>query len=707
MKKIVVSLVALTASMSALAQQNEENLEEKSKANILNEVVVSGNREEQKRKDVPAAITVVDAEEIDIIKPIGVEQVLNNTPGVYISTSKASSNEQHFAAARSPITTRALFLYLEDGIPIRPTAVFNHNALLELNNIATERIEVLKGPASSIYGSEAIGGSFNFITKNPTKEFSGSIKAEHNSLGLSAIGVELSNAINKHTGVYVSTEYRQRENGPFGHSDFEKLSSTVKFVSKLSDKIQWTNNLDLIDFRTDTSGSISQADYDAKDYSSDQTFTERDAEAIRYRSTFDAKWNENNKTSFSQIFRYNDLDQIPSFRFSNANDETGLAVGEINSNKFKSFAGLIQHKLDIPSSKLSIVGGASIDFSPQEFISNTTEIVFDPVTDIRESFTVNGDDFIANYDADLLNYAFYTQADFKPFDYLTVTAGLRYDKFEYDFVNNIVDGIVEDGISEYENFAPKLGVNVNVNNNIGFYANWSTGFTPPQASTLYRSGEDDNTGLRPSDYDNFEIGTYLEPVKGLKVELAGYVLEGNDVLLSITDDNGVISNVNAGKTRSFGVEYGITYQPFKTLTISHNGSFANHRYIDFQDGDTILDDTDREIAPKLLGTSRLIFNPVKDFTATLTHELVGKYNTSFENQATDEDGNPTTATYAGHNVFDLSFSLKRNHFEFWVQLLNIFDTQFANRADFNARRNENRFTVGNNRTAHAGVKYNF
>ena len=79
-------------------------------------------------------------------------------------------------AVRSPISTKSLFLYVEDGLPIRPTAVFNHNALLEMNDISYDRVEVLKGPASSIYGSEAIGGSFNFITKKPTRDFTGSVE---------------------------------------------------------------------------------------------------------------------------------------------------------------------------------------------------------------------------------------------------------------------------------------------------------------------------------------------------------------------------------------------------------------------------------------------------------------------------------------------------------------------------------------------------
>jgi len=128
----------------------------------LEEVIVSASREVQQRSEVPGAIGVVTAQQLEETKAFGIEQIVNQVPGVFMSTSNASSNEQHFMAIRSPISTKSLFLYVEDGLPIRPVAVFNHNALLEMNNTTFGRVEVLKGPASSIYGSEAIGGSLNF-----------------------------------------------------------------------------------------------------------------------------------------------------------------------------------------------------------------------------------------------------------------------------------------------------------------------------------------------------------------------------------------------------------------------------------------------------------------------------------------------------------------------------------------------------------------
>ncbi len=54
-------------------------------------------------------------------------------------------------------------------MPIRPTGLFNHNALYEINIVQSDRVEVVKGPGSALYSSDAIGGVINSLTR-PTPE---------------------------------------------------------------------------------------------------------------------------------------------------------------------------------------------------------------------------------------------------------------------------------------------------------------------------------------------------------------------------------------------------------------------------------------------------------------------------------------------------------------------------------------------------------
>jgi outer membrane cobalamin receptor len=113
-------------------------------ASQLQTVVVSANRGEgQKRSLAPIAISTISSKNIQETKPTTVDQVLNKVSGVNMVNL---GNEQHQMSIRQPMTTKSLFLYLEDGIPIRTTGLYNHNALLEMNLAATKSIEVIKGP---------------------------------------------------------------------------------------------------------------------------------------------------------------------------------------------------------------------------------------------------------------------------------------------------------------------------------------------------------------------------------------------------------------------------------------------------------------------------------------------------------------------------------------------------------------------------------
>jgi iron complex outermembrane recepter protein len=96
---------------------------------VISPVVVSATREWQRRSEASATVDVVDGADV------------------------------------RQITTKPLYLFLEDGIPTRATGFFNHNALYEVNIPQSGGIEVLKGPGTALYGSDAIGGIVNVLSR--------------------------------------------------------------------------------------------------------------------------------------------------------------------------------------------------------------------------------------------------------------------------------------------------------------------------------------------------------------------------------------------------------------------------------------------------------------------------------------------------------------------------------------------------------------
>jgi outer membrane receptor for ferric coprogen and ferric-rhodotorulic acid len=108
----------------------------------LDTIVVSGSRSETKLSETPVSIGAVSRAQWDADKPKSVGEIINRIPGVHWNDL---GNEQHSMAIRQPISTNAVYQYLEDGIPIRPLGVFNHNALNENNMNGSGGVEVVKG----------------------------------------------------------------------------------------------------------------------------------------------------------------------------------------------------------------------------------------------------------------------------------------------------------------------------------------------------------------------------------------------------------------------------------------------------------------------------------------------------------------------------------------------------------------------------------
>ncbi|MDH5638832.1 MAG: Plug domain-containing protein, partial [Nitrospinota bacterium] len=129
---------------------------------LKGEITVTGAREEQKKADTPATVDMINKKQIKDIKPSHPSEIVNRVPGVWVNVT---GGEGHMTSIRQPLTTAPVYLYLEDGIPIRSTGFFNHNALYEVNIPMADGLEVTKGPGTSLYGSDSIGGIINSLTK--------------------------------------------------------------------------------------------------------------------------------------------------------------------------------------------------------------------------------------------------------------------------------------------------------------------------------------------------------------------------------------------------------------------------------------------------------------------------------------------------------------------------------------------------------------
>ncbi len=669
----------------------------KPKSDQLEKVVITAGSERQQRKGVPISITQITAKELEETKPITLEEVLNKTPGVMMVDL---GNEQHSMSIRQPISYKSVFLYLEDGIPIRTTGVFNHNALIEINHSALKKIEIIRGPYSAIYGSGAIGGAINFITKEPTATPSYRVYAMGNDVGYRKIGALASNSFKK-TGVIAAIDYSGRRDGYREHSDYDKVSAFFKMNNQLSDKTYIKTAINYIDYKTDMTGGLDSTYFYGKDYASQYRFTYRKVQALRYYTQLVSNLTQSHQVKATIFGRYNNVGQNPHYRIKDDykpwahTGDPHLAHGEINENEFYSVGTILEdtYKFD----KLSITKGVSIDYSPNSYYAKYIRV---HKTDdaIYDSYQVT-DSIKTDYDVDILNIGIYANAEYKVSDAFKLLASARIDNINYDYDNhlgvNAYSG-APDSNNSFNAFTPKFGAVYKANNSLSFYANYSKGFRPPEVGELYRGTKVPT--LKPVYYDNYEGGTWLSLLDNkIVLDLAYYVLKAENEIISVKLDSGERVNQNAAETTHQGLEFSLQYFATKELSLKINGAVSSHTYDVYTPKGKDFSGNEMPGAPKLVMSSELKYHPtfVKDSYIGLEWFHVDPYYM--------DDAN--TQEYEGYDTFNLRMGKKFNKFKVWLNVLNLTDELYATSASKSAWGTS--YRPGEKRSFNLGVSYSF
>lgn len=642
---------------------------------LLQEVVVSANRGAAvKRSQVPVAIASISSKTIQDTRPTTIDQVLNKVSGVNMVSL---GNEQHQMSIRQPMTTKSLFLYLEDGIPIRTTGLYNHNALLEMNMAAVKSIEVIKGPSSSLYGSEAIGGVVNLITQSPTAVPVAKLSLQGNNIGYKRTDLT-SSFTHKKWGFVFSGYYADKKNGYLEYSDFHKGVFTARIDYRFSDKTTLSNSATWLNYYSDMAGGIDSAMFASRSFKNLQTFTYRKVDALRYRSTLTHDWNDDSKTTATFLYRDNAIGQNPAYRVKDDYRKQGntwvgkkdLAHGEINESSFNSYSLIAQHRQSFDWKQAVITGGASIDLSPSAYHADYIRIRKDTVAKKYVSYQKT-DSVLTHYNTKLNNYAAFINAEFSPVEKLRVVASLRYDVFHYDFDNHLKPSAFSgspDTLSNFSRMSPKIGFTYNFSERTGIYANYSEGFVPPQVSELYTGVKVPN--ISPAVFYNYEAGGWAEIIRNkLSADISLYQLNGTNEIVSVKQDDGSFMNQNAGKTSHKGIELGMNATPAKDVSLRFSGAYNKHEFVEFIEKGSKYNGNEMHNAPNWMYNAEVWYKPsyVKGLRIGAELQHIGSYFTDPQN----------TAKYEGYDVIHLRAGYRFKGMEIWLNVLNAFDSYYS------------------------------
>ena len=664
-KQIVFACIVLLSTATSAQQPIKEKQLDSVTVNDLQQVIVTASRIAQKRTEAPVAISIISQQTMEDAKANRLDWLVNKVSGVFMVNL---GNEQHEMSIRQPMTTRSLFLYLEDGVPIRTTGVYNHNALLEMNTTAAKQIEIIKGPASSAYGAEAIGGAVNVITQAPPATTGGYISLQGTNNKYYRADAQAGATIGR-LGLLVSGYHAERNNGPVQQSDFHKTALTLRGDYKINNSTTWSNSATYVDYYSDMGGgSLDSIHFAQKNYTTQYSFNYRKVTALRIRSTLTHQWQHAGETQLTAAYRDNSVGQNPSYYVTNVQGNALAARGQINNSSFKSYMLMAQHSLAIPSLNSHLVAGMSIDISPSAYIAHFINIARNNKGDYI-SYS-NTDSLLSHYKTGISNLASYINYDYSPFTGVKLVAALRYDHYHYNFINRLPPSASTGAPStrnDFNRLTPKLGVTYNYHQ-LGFYANYSQGYVPPQITELFNSVK--VPYLLPQTFNNYEIGGWLSLLQSkLHIDWSLYLLQGINEIISVRQNDGSYQNQNAGKTNHRGIEYGFTWKPTGEWMLRLSATNAKHYFL--QDEEKGIDYSGHEMAggPHFIANAEIMYKPryIKGLRIGAEWQHQGRYWMD----------NANAARYPGFDVINIRAGYRVKQFEVWVNTLNAFNHYYA------------------------------
>ena len=212
MKKKIFFVAAVFISSQVTAQQQDSTRFKK-----LNEVTVIGTRTEKKLGDVSKSVTVFTAKDFDDQQYQNVADLLSKAEGIYVNGTMQNPGALQYLYLRGADARQTLIMI--DGVKLSDAATPDNSFdLSELSLANVERIEIVRGSQGTLYGSSAIGGTINIITKKNNKPgFRTNVKTQNGTFGKKTFSSNNSVGVGYKapSGIYFNADYFNSINNGF------------------------------------------------------------------------------------------------------------------------------------------------------------------------------------------------------------------------------------------------------------------------------------------------------------------------------------------------------------------------------------------------------------------------------------------------------------------------------------------------------------
>lgn len=664
--RYTVGLWALLVGISSLSTDAADSRQE---ANTASQIIVTATRDQRSPHDLPYFVDTLSEKELrlrDIVR--SVPEALNKQSAIMVQKTGHGQGSPYI---RGFTGFRTLFLI--DNVRLN-NSVFRDGPNQYWNTVdplSVNRLEVAKGPFSSLYGSDAVGGAVNAVTQSRT---------------------EYADGFNMDSRLYY--RYSSAENANIGRIDVSgNLDSKVGFVVGFSGK-EFGNLVGGRDLGEQTNTGYTEQDWNARlDYFPD---TDSSVTVVHQGVNQDDAW-RTHKTIYGQSWegtkvgseKQRTLDQdrlLSSVRYRRANigrliDELDVGVSHqqqkeardrIKSSDSRDIQGLEVNTVGVSLRLASQTSAGRLVYGAEFYRDNVNSFAdkYNADGSFRKSEIQGpvGDDAIYE------TLGIYLEDHLVLRDRLEVTLGGRYSYASAD-AKAVKDPATGEKIAVQDNWGAvvansRLLYGLDENEEVKLFAGISQGFRAPNLSDLTRLDtarsdeiETPSPDLDPETFISYEIGLKAENDQ-LSGQLAYFYTDIRDMIVrtptgNMVDGDNEVTKKNGGDGYVHGVEAEAEWQVWGGLSVLGNFTWLNGEVETYPTSDPVLvsEPMDRLMPPS--GRVAIRWEQGDRYWVEVGCRMAAKQDKLSTRDQSDTQRIPPGGT-PGYAVFDLRAGVRVN-----------------------------------------------
>ncbi|ETX12774.1 ligand-gated channel [Roseivivax halodurans JCM 10272] len=487
--------------------------------------------------DTPASVSVVTQKEMEQRNADTVEDVLEYSSGIITDYYGTDDRNDYYLVRGFQAST------YRDGLTLGTMRGVREDPF------AYERLEVIKGGNSTLFGTSDPGGTVNFVTKSPRFESFGELFGSYGTNDQAEIGFDFGDVVNpSETLAYrVVGKVRDAElEYDDSRDDSQFFLGAVTWAPTSYTELTFTADYLKRDGTPNSGGYPLDRDYDRDEFFGEPSFNDQDVERLTLSAEFRHEFQ--NGLNLRANLRYSDLEDDFGYVYLTDNDaRTGSVVdrdyfgGESTAEEWIGNA-IVQYDASfgsVDSSTLAGVEFRSASTTSSSFYGTYTPIdVDDPVY----SGPPTGYSPYSVLENDYRTRSLFAQQNFSFSDRIVATVGVRQDWLDIE-QEDLSSGSRVETEDDFSETSYRAALTYKITDETSAYASYVESVAPPAIGTEPERGE------------QYEIGVKYQPA-GLNAlfTASAYELTKTNVVVPVVLDSGVIERQTIGESRVRGAE---------------------------------------------------------------------------------------------------------------------------------------------------------